>query len=61
MRGPFPIERQDALSRELIERFGATWDSFRLDTTVHPFARTSGSGHPADDAVLRGRAEARSS
>ena len=44
MRGPFPIAAQDALSRELIERFGARWDSFRLDTVVHPFETTFGLG-----------------
>src|SRR5262245_5547060 len=44
MRGPFPIVAQDALSRELCEAFGATWDQFRLDTTVHPFEITFGLG-----------------
>jgi carboxypeptidase Taq len=44
MRGPFSIASQEALSRELIERFGATWDQFRLDTTVHPFEVTFGLG-----------------
>jgi len=44
LHGPFPIESQAALSRELIERFGATWDQFRLDTTVHPFETTFGLG-----------------
>jgi len=44
MRGPFPIASQEALSRKLIERFGATWDQFRLDTTVHPFEVTFGLG-----------------
>jgi carboxypeptidase Taq len=44
MRGPFSIANQEALSRELIERFGATWDQFRLDTTVHPFEVTFGLG-----------------
>ena len=44
LQGPFPIESQAALSRELIERFGATWDQFRLDTTVHPFETTFGLG-----------------
>ncbi|HLG09887.1 MAG TPA: carboxypeptidase M32 [Gaiellaceae bacterium] len=44
MRGPFSIDSQKALSRELVERFGATWDSFRLDTTVHPFETTFGLG-----------------
>ena len=37
MRGPFAIEKQDALTREIIEAFGVTWDAFRLDLTVHPF------------------------
>jgi carboxypeptidase Taq len=44
MRGPFPIPAQVALSRELIERFGASWDAFRLDLTVHPFAVPFGLG-----------------
>ena len=44
LRGPFAIESQIELSRELIERFGATWDQFRLDTTVHPFETTFGLG-----------------
>ena len=42
LRGPFPVAPQEALSRELIERFGATWDAFRLDLTVHPFAAAVG-------------------
>jgi len=44
MSGPFPIAAQDALSRELCEAFGATWEEFRLDTTVHPFEITFGLG-----------------
>jgi carboxypeptidase Taq len=44
MKGPFPIDAQAALSRELIERFGATWDEFRLDLAVHPFEVTLGVG-----------------
>ena len=44
MDGPFPIDAQDKLSRELVEAFGATWDQFRLDTTVHPFEVTFGLG-----------------
>ena len=44
LRGPFPVAAQDALSRELVVRFGANWDSFRLDTTVHPFETTFGLG-----------------
>jgi carboxypeptidase Taq len=42
LHGPFAIAPQEALSRELIEHFGATWDSFRLDLTVHPFAAAVG-------------------
>jgi carboxypeptidase Taq len=44
MRGPFPVPQQEALSRELIARFGGTWDAFRLDLTVHPFAAPFGLG-----------------
>jgi carboxypeptidase Taq len=44
MRGPFAIPPQEALSRELIERFGGTWDAWRLDLTVHPFAVPFGLG-----------------
>ncbi len=44
MRGPFPIAAQDLLSRELVEALGATWDQFRLDTTVHPFEIALGLG-----------------
>jgi carboxypeptidase Taq len=44
LRGSFPTDRQDALSREIIERFGVDWGSFRLDLTVHPFQVTFGVG-----------------
>jgi carboxypeptidase Taq len=44
LHGRFPSEAQDALSREIVERFGISWDSFRLDTTVHPFETTFGLG-----------------
>jgi carboxypeptidase Taq len=44
MEGPFPIAAQEALSRELVEAFGATWDQFRLDPTVHPFEINFGLG-----------------
>jgi carboxypeptidase Taq len=43
MRGPFPVGPQERLSRELLERFGASWDSFRLDVAVHPFAAAFGA------------------
>ncbi|HXF97690.1 MAG TPA: carboxypeptidase M32 [Gaiellaceae bacterium] len=42
LRGPFPVAAQERLSRELVERFGARWDSFRLDQTVHPYQATVG-------------------
>ena len=42
LAGPFPIEAQDRLSRELVEAFGGSWDAFRLDLTVHPFQVTFG-------------------
>jgi carboxypeptidase Taq len=44
LRGPFPIDRQDALSREIIQAFGVNWDEFRLDLTVHPFEVPFGLG-----------------
>ena len=44
LHGPFPLAGQEALSRELCEAFGATWDQFRLDTTVHPFGIAFGLG-----------------
>jgi carboxypeptidase Taq len=44
MDGPFAIASQDALSRELAEALGVTWDQFRLDPTVHPYEITFGLG-----------------
>jgi carboxypeptidase Taq len=44
MRGPFAVSAQEALSRELCEAFGATWNRFRIDTTVHPYQVTIGLG-----------------
>ena len=38
LRGSFAIDKQDALSREIIAAFGVDWEAFRLDLTVHPFA-----------------------
>jgi carboxypeptidase Taq len=42
LHGPFPVPVQDALSRTIVERFGATWDAFRLDVVPHPFATKIG-------------------
>ena len=44
LRGTFDVSAQQALSRELIESFGGSWDAFRLDLTVHPFQVTFGLG-----------------
>ena len=38
LRGHFPVEQQRAFALEIIERFGFSSDSWRLDPTVHPFA-----------------------
>ena len=62
MSGPFPIAAQEVLSRELVEAFGATWDQFRLDTTVHPFEVTlRARRHPPDEPLRGGRPHSRSS
>ena len=58
LRGRFPVSHQELLSRELVERFGANWDEFRLDATVHPYMTTFGLGdirlttRYADDDLL---------
>ncbi len=44
LHGSFPTDLQDALSREVIGRFGVDWNEFRLDLTVHPFEVTFGAG-----------------
>jgi carboxypeptidase Taq len=41
MHGTFPPEAQKAFSMEIIERFGFSEESWRLDPTVHPFATNS--------------------
>jgi carboxypeptidase Taq len=38
----FPVDAQEALSREIIDMFGHRPDSWRIDPTAHPFA--SGGG-----------------
>jgi carboxypeptidase Taq len=43
LHGPFPEDRQRELSLRIIEHFGYTPESFRLDSTVHPFAASSGT------------------
>ncbi|MCG9695854.1 carboxypeptidase M32 [Shewanella sp. Isolate11] len=44
IQGPFPIEGQQALSRELMQLLGFDFDSGRLDCSSHPFS----SGVPGD-------------
>jgi carboxypeptidase Taq len=43
MSGPWPVDAQHAYSLEIIERFGYDPSFARLDTTVHPFAASSGT------------------
>jgi carboxypeptidase Taq len=38
LRGPFPVERQAAFARALLERLGFDPRSWRLDRSQHPFA-----------------------
>lgn len=37
LAGPFPIESQKALNREVAESIGFDFDAGRIDTAVHPF------------------------
>jgi len=43
MDGPWPIDAQHEYSLKIIERFGFDPSFARLDTTVHPFAASSGT------------------
>ena len=36
--GLFPVEKQEMVGREILERLGYSSESWRLDPTVHPFA-----------------------
>ena len=38
LRGDFPLDRQQEFEQVVLERFGFSADSWRLDPTVHPFA-----------------------
>jgi carboxypeptidase Taq len=38
MRGHFPPADQERFSRKVLEQLGASWEAWRLDPTVHPFA-----------------------
>jgi carboxypeptidase Taq len=43
MTGPWPVEAQHEYSLRIIRRFGFDESFARLDTTVHPFAASSGT------------------
>jgi carboxypeptidase Taq len=45
LRGDYPLDRQKEFELVVLDRFGFTRDSWRLDPTVHPFA---GSTCPTD-------------
>ena len=44
LRGSFPADRQRQLSLAALERLGFEPNSWRLDTTVHPFASSMSTG-----------------
>jgi carboxypeptidase Taq len=48
LRGDYPVERQVALAREVVDLFGHRPDSWRIDPTEHPFA----SGPGVDDVRI---------
>jgi carboxypeptidase Taq len=48
LRGGFPVDRQEAVCREVVDLLGTRPDTWRLDATEHPFA----SGTGADDVRI---------
>jgi carboxypeptidase Taq len=42
LQGDFPVERQEALAREIVDLFGTRPDTWRIDPTEHPFAAGAG-------------------
>jgi carboxypeptidase Taq len=44
LHGPFPADGQRQAGRRVLEAFGFTDESWRLDETPHPFAQKPGSG-----------------
>lgn len=42
LAGPFPAEAQKAFELEVLDAFGFTAESWRIDDTVHPFASSGG-------------------
>src|SRR5207302_10318603 len=41
LSGDFPLERQQEIERRVLEAFGFTRESWRIDETTHPFASSS--------------------
>jgi carboxypeptidase Taq len=46
LTGDYPVERQEELSKEIVEMFGMRPGSWRVDPTEHPFA-----GGPSNDDI----------
>jgi carboxypeptidase Taq len=44
LRGPFPVEGQQAAGRRILDAFGFAGESWRIDETPHPFASKPGFG-----------------
>lgn len=42
LEGPFPIDQQKILNREIAQSIGFDFDAGRIDTTTHPFCTTLG-------------------
>jgi carboxypeptidase Taq len=42
LSGDYPVDRQEALARELVELFGTRPKTWRIDPTAHPFAAGAG-------------------
>ena len=47
LQGPFPVARQEALARRLIEAVGFDFQTGRLDVSLHPFS----GGTPEDSRI----------
>ncbi len=45
LEGEFPIDKQEVLGRRISQEMGFSFDSGRMDVSVHPFC---GGGHPTD-------------
>ncbi len=43
LQGRFPLERQREIEASILERFGFSSDSWRIDPTEHPFAANGGT------------------